>query len=520
MVTVTRAEALHISNTKGALAKIAQIFHADALHTNDLNAITRTAPKAIRDLIVEELQGASEIYKKTIEKARVKTGDDVAGIHSLPSTLFHCLRDNLLDEMAVRACFETFKKGVRAIPQVKANDNDIVQIASRSGLLLVFLSQLTKAWVRILWKTPASTARTVLVTAVTQLQKVFGFSRETAKLVLHVGSFGAFDLSDKMDITKPTLLRTFVAGHDGDLLSALFTVGFWIELKKYLAALKVYIPTSQENTYLGYIVTFVLSLLGKGAGKIGTLGPKISTLIMPKSMIFCLLIQVSMVLFYNNSRVRQVARSFILTVLRVLLCKPTSAAYTFLKKRLFKKKNQNSCPRPSSVFTVTVEPTNKNLKGHRKLVAISPHPILFIVTQASKDEVITPAQRDHIELLVAERDGPEHRGARTYMTTEDELVDVGLDVPNMKFPYAVMYDRSGKRIHASRSPRLVFDFLKKSAANFGLTVNKIKRIRNIKYPNKSLHNVLNIRYTALKGQVKPAATKNLNRAYKATTRKL
>jgi hypothetical protein len=197
-----------------------------------------------------------------------------------------------------------------------------------------------------------------------------------------------------------------------------------------------------------------------------------------------------------------------------------------------KNNNKNACPLPSQVFSVTIETNtntfknknkNKNKKNTsknnienniRNYLNTSTTPTLFIVTQPSPEHVMTRQQQALVDNLMEKTLRPERRGVSVFETTENELLKSKLHVPSFQTPYAILYTPRGNVLHVSQNPTNVRNFLKKNAANFGITVNKLQGIQKRKYPTKSLQNVLDIRYAALQRTVKPTNAGNLKRAYK------
>jgi hypothetical protein len=531
MVVVTRAEAARIADAKGPLAKVVSILQTEVTNVN-LNTISR-APPAIRELIIAELQGADGLYKDMLDTARLRTEEDVNGIHALSRTLFGCLDKPNIDERTVRACFDQFRAGVRAVPRATKNHHhDAVDAVVKTGLSTSYLGSLINAWVKLLWKTNAREARTVVRGITAALTEKWGMSTENARLFFHVATAGAFQLNGVASL--PTNVRVYVT-QTGSFTMALFTNTFWAHLHYYLDGLKTYVPQNVKNRFGNFAmrsISGLLSVMSGGAGKISLTLQRV----LPTSLYFSLLLQVGVYFFQNNPRLQRMAWGLTKGIFKYIICKPIDILLykpivTSLQRRLQggnNKKKNTTCPNPKDIFSVSVEKSSKNKntkkntkneKNTRALVTTAPGPTLFIVRPDDFGQMTAAEKRLRLALL-DERDGPEHRGASTYEITEAALKKAGLDVLSGEFPYAIMYDTSGAVLHASRQPREVYKFLLKSPVNFGLTKKKLKSIRNRIYPNKSVRNVLNIEYTALKKNVKPTNANNLNRAYRIMSKKV
>jgi hypothetical protein len=209
-------------------------------------------------------------------------------------------------------------------------------------------------------------------------------------------------------------------------------------------------------------------------------------------------------------------------IFKYIICKPTGKIYGVLVgsmvRRLYKTKtarNNSTCPNPRDIFNVSVENTKKkniygNIRNH--LRASARGPTLFIVKPSNA--TTTRQQQDLLDMLMKESKIPRKRGATRYQTTEEQLLKANLPVRSLTPPYVVVYTPTGNVLHASANPANVRNFLKKNAKNFGLTVNNLRTIQKKNHPNKSLRDVLNMKYAALKRTAKSTKNKNLNLAYK------
>lgn len=530
MVVVTRAQAALIADPTGPVPALAQLV-AETVNTTSSPdpasalALT-TAPH--RKLIMKEWQAVSPVYKQTVEKARVETAADMFNISALSKTLSDCIV-RATSEAEVRACFRTFREQLTALPKAKPSTlKNIVYVVCRSMHVILFLVRTVYTLMTIFYSQNDTTYVAAWLGGVTDIMMALGVAERFRRGFVHAISIGyqapgRTYTSGQFDIVNTGISRT-MKNSSGNIMVALFIHhlpnrminhftrilpegGVGIRVLKFIIRngeqMLKFIP---KKIFGSMVVT--QNEMGKDHWN--------KTFVFSVYMICMLSNQVPAIYRMGEVLASKLA-SIILCTLR--------GSLTFVKHRLLPKKT-TSCPNPVSVFSLTVKaappPKNKKPRSILNIVRSAPGPTLFIVTQASKEQVMTVAQKRHLQKLLCERDGPESRGASTYKTTQDKLVRAGLQAASLEYPYAIVFDPNGKRLHLSRDPSEVYTFLMKQPRNFGLNINNVYNIQAKNYPNKSLVNILQIQYNALQQNknLSKANKKNLNRAYRAIRKQL
>lgn len=441
----------NVQHTNSALSEVMRLLNDNISTPEEPMYLSST----MKDLVTQRVQEAVDAYKKALKTARCQSKRDVQKLTSLTDTLYNCLKRyaSANDVEGVNRCFKKFKRGVDALPS-STQPGNAQELVSKSGSFVYFASSALKALVSMNWHGDQQYTLVAYGTLASFLVRFLKLPPDVVNAVIMVLSTGALEFGRGKIVVVSEALTKVTMGTE-TLLSVLFTSSFISKLPTPIRK-----RVLQSKDLLMNFMQRVLLALGMDSHP---------------------MLHFASLLYSKSPELQVWCNKLMISVLWRVVCLPGKVVVgtaTLIRSWLKRsaKIDPNTCPRAAVV-----------VENRRPVVQI---------VQSSK------ANTAAVNALLKAAQHPKRRGAKIDVITSTKR----------KLPYAVLYAANGTLLKQSSNPKDVVRFLEKDAVAFGLNTAKLTKIRERKYPNATLENVLYTRYASLKKSMYPNHP-NLNRVY-------